>query len=309
MNYRQIIGEAWLFTQENKKMIVWYAFVPSFLGTIFGVGYIIYQFFSFKTFFEDSGSSFLTTVLHEALSIAETHKDIIIPVLIVLIIYGLMYFLLPPFIEGATIQLIARKKNQQDVRMKDGIRHGLMSFLPLFNYSLIARSFSLFSILGEAGIALRLLGWNAFETLLPIIIIILVVSLILAFFFSFTNYYLVIDDCKITEAMAKSASLVAKHWDTSIMITFLMLVIAVRIVLQIIFVLLFPMIILVVIYFIAASSLPFFGFVIGGVVGFIALILASYLGAVISVFSSSVWIFTFLKLTNAVEISAREKQE
>lgn len=308
MNYRQIIGEAWLFTQENKKMIVWYAFVPSILGTIVGVGYILYQFFSFKTFFENANSSFLSTVFQGVAGVAQANRDLILPALIALIVLAIMYFFLPPFTEGATIQLIARKKNGQEVRMRDGIRYGLMNFLPLFEYSLVVRSFSLFSLLAEAGLALRLLGWTAFETFLPVIIFVLIVSLILTFFFSFTNYYIVIDDCKVTQAMAKSATLVSKHWDTSIMITFLMLVIAVRILLQIVFVLLVPMSILVAIYFVAASSLPAAGFIMVAVVGFLALLLASYLGAVVGVFSSSVWIFTFLQLTNAPDLSAREQQ-
>ncbi len=311
MNYRQIIGEAWAFTQENKKMIVWYAFIPSILTTIVGVLYLLYQFYALKSsvLFENWSESFSVLAVKAVLNVVKDHVDSFVPLFIALAVLALMYFFLPPLSDGAMIQLIARKKNGQDIRIKDGLRYGFMSFLPLFEYSLIARSFDIVVLVFEAVFVLRNLGVGVFELLLPVVIVGLIVSLIFTLIFVFTQYYIVIDGNHIKESMAKSAVLVIKHWDTAIMVSILMIVIALRILLQIVFVLLVPVGIMIFLYFIAASSIPLAGLIIGGIITFIALIFASYMGAIVHVFTSSVWVFTFLQLTNTPETHAREKAE
>lgn len=307
MYYKQIIGEAWNFTQENKKLIVWYAFIPSFLGTLVGVVYLIYQFYAFKSspLFEDWSQSFFFLAVKAIFSTVKEHFTNFIPLFIILGILALLYFLLPPVAEGAMIQLIARKKNKQEVRTRDGFRYGFLSFLPLFNYSWVARSFNFFVILGEMAFILRNLGPSALQTLFPIFILAVFFGIIFGFLFVFTEYYIVIDDRHVKEAIAKSAVMVVKHWDIALMVSVLMFIIGIRIVLQIIFVLLVPGGVFLLIYFLAASTMPLLGLLAGGAIALVALFLASYLGAVVHVFTTSVWVFTFLELTNTPEISAR----
>lgn len=307
MNYRQIIGEAWNFTQENKKLIVWYAFIPSFLGTAVGVIYLAYQFYAFKSspLFENWSESFTVVALKAIFNAFRDHIDSAIPFIVAGIILGLMYLFMPPMTEGAMIQLIARKKGQQDVRIRDGLKYGFFYFLPLFSYSLIARTFSVVSIIGEAGFVLRNLGPETFETLLPILGIMLIVSLIFMVLFVFAEYYIVIDDTKVTEAMAKSSILVMKHWGTAFMVSLLMFFIGIRILIQIVFVLLVPVGVLMGIFYFAASALPDIGVFVGSGLGVLALFFASYLGAIIHVFTTTVWVFTFLDLTTTPEINAR----
>jgi hypothetical protein len=309
MNYRKIIGEAWYFTQENKKLIVWFAFIPSFLSTVVGVFYILYQFYAFKSspLFEDWQQSFTFVVVKEVFNLVMEHMDNLVPLFIVAGILVLLYFFLPPLMDGAMIQLIARKKNKQDVRIRDGLRYGFMSFLPLFSFYLITRTYNFFSIASDASFLIRNLGPGVFNLLLPLLILITVLSIILTLIFMFTEYYIVIDDCRVTKAMAKSAVLTVQHWDTTIFISFLMLIISIRIILQVVFVLLVPGIIFMVIFYFAASTIPFFGLIIGAVMAVAALFLASYLGAIVHVFMTSVWAFTFLDLTNEPEIDARGK--
>ena len=310
MDYKQIIGEAWNFTQENKKLIVWYAFIPSTLGTLVGVIYLIYQFFAFKSspLFEDWQQSFSFLAVKAIYSTAREHFNNLIPLFIILGILALLYFFLPPIAEGAMIQLIARKKNKQDVRTRDGFRYGFATFLPLFNYSWVARSFNFFVIFGEMAFVLRNLGPSAFQTLFPVFILAVFFSIIFGFLFVFTEYHIVIDDRHIAESMAKSAVLAVKHWDVALMVSVLMFLIGIRIILQIIFVLLVPGSVFFLIYFLAASTIPFLGLLAGGAIALVALFLASYLGAVVHVFTTSVWVFTFLELTNTPEVSARAAQ-
>jgi len=307
MNYRQIIGEAWSFTQENKKLIVWYAFIPSILGTLVGVVYLAYQFYAFKSspLFENWQESFTLVALRTIWDTLRANIDSLVPLIVGLVVLGLLYFLLPPMTEGAMIQLIARKKGGQDVRIRDGIKYGLFYFLPLLSYSLAARTFSIISIAGEAGFLLRNLGPDTFETFLPLLIILFIVSIIFTVLFVFAEYYIVIDDTKVTLAMARSSVLVFKNWGTAFMITLLMFFIGIRILIQIVFVMLVPVAVLMGIFYFAASTLPDIGLLIGGGLGIVALFFASYLGAIVHVFTTTVWVFTFLALTNTPEINAR----
>jgi hypothetical protein len=203
------------------------------------------------------------------------------------------------------VQLIARKKNGQDVRIRDGIQYGFFYFLPLFSYTLAARTFSLTSILGEGAFVLRNLGPDTFEAFLPIFIVLILISIAFMVLFVFAEYYIVIDDTKVTDSMAKSAVLVSKHWSTSIMISVLMFFIGIRIIFQIIFVLLVPIAVLMGVFYFASSTLPDIGLLIGGGIGVLALFFASYLGAIVHVFTTTVWVFAFLDLTTTPLLNAR----
>jgi hypothetical protein len=307
MNYRQIIGEAWGFTQENKKLIVGYAFVPSLLGTVVGAGYLIYQFYSFKSspLFENWSESFSTVALKEIFDILRQNIGSGVLLTVVAIILALMYFFLPPITDGAMIQLIARKKSGQDVRMRDGLKYGLNYFLPLFSYSLANRTFNIISIFWEAAFVLRNLGPDTFEALLPVLIPLIIISLLFMFMFTFSEYYIVIDDNHMGQSMAKSSVLVFKHWGKAFMVSLLMFIIGIRILLQVVFVLLVPLAVLLGFFYFAASTLPDIGIWIGGGLGIAALLFASYLGAIVHVFTTTVWVFSFLDLTTTPEINAR----
>ncbi len=307
MNYRQIIGEAWGFTQENKKLIVWYAFIPSILGTSVGVFYLVYQYFAFLSspLFENWQESFLTVALKSIFDTLRSNMGTFIPVVILGILLTLMYFFLPPITDGAMIQLIARKKGGQDVRIRDGLKYGLFYFLPLFSYSLVDRTYNITSLFWESGFVLRNLGPDTFDTLLPLLIILVVVSLIFMFLFIFSQYFIVIDERHVTESMAKSAVLVSKHPGKTFMLSLLMFVIGIRILVQIIFVVLVPLGVLTAVFYFAASTLPDIGLWIGGGLGIVALFFASYLGAIVHVFTTTVWVFGFLDLTTTPEINAR----
>jgi hypothetical protein len=203
------------------------------------------------------------------------------------------------------IQLIARKKSGQDVRMRDGLKYGLNYFLPLFSYSLANRTFNIISIFWEAAFVLRNLGPDTFEALLPVLIPLIIISLLFMFMFTFSEYYIVIDDNHMGQSMAKSSVLVFKHWGKAFMVSLLMFIIGIRILLQVVFVLLVPLAVLLGFFYFAASTLPDIGIWIGGGLGIAALLFASYLGAIVHVFTTTVWVFSFLDLTTTPEINAR----
>lgn len=311
MNYKQVIGEAWEFTQENKRLIIWYGFVPSLLTTVVGIFYMAYQFFAFKrsVLFENSKTSFLTELAHYVYDFILRNFQLTIPLIVFGVIFLILYLLLPTLCQASAVQYIARKRNGQPVGIRTSLKHGLLGFLPLFEYHLILKGFGAFSIVTEAAFVLRNLGPGPFEQLLPIFLFIFIVGITLTLFFTFADFFIIIDGKPIMSSIVESSKLVLMHWEKTFFISLLMLIIGLRIILQIIFVLLIPTLVVVIAGYIAMANLAVLGMYVGGIIGIIALLFAAYLGGIVNIFANTVWTFTFLELSNEQIVSARDVVE
>jgi len=300
--------DSWKFTQENKRLIYWFGFLPSFLSTTVGIGYIAYQFFAFKKsyLFNETDESFLTDVVNFIWNFLKTHASLSVPLIIVAIIVSVLWFLIPTLFKASAIQAIARAKNGQKSGVGTGLKYGTMVFLPLFEFHLLVKTFAPFSIIIEMGFVLRNLGPAIFQMMIPAFALIFVVSIGLFLLFTYSDLFIIIDDEKILPAMKKSVKLVILNWQQTFLITFLMLIIGVRIVIQAIFVFLIPMVIILSGAFLATLALESAVLVIAGIIGVAGLVIAAYLGGIVDIFSYTVWTFTFLELTSQAEISARE---
>lgn len=308
MHYRQIIAESWKYTQSNKRLIIWFGFLSSLFTTTVGVGYIAYQFFAFKSsyLFSKEEHSFLNQVVGFIMDFIKANLTLTVPLVIFGIIFAIFYFLYPTLAKAGAIQVIARNKNGQKAGIGTGLRHGMMSFLPLFEYHLLIKTFGFFSILIEMSFVLRNLGPVLFKILLPLFILLIIIGFLLTLLFTYTDFYIVIDNEPIFSAMKKSAKMVIMHWKYTFLISILMIIIGLRIILQVVMVFLIPALIILITGYLATVTLPVTGVIVGGVVGFIALILAAYLTGIVEIFSYTVWTYTFLAVTQEKELSARE---
>lgn len=308
MNYKQLIADSWHYTQNNKKIIFWLGFLPSLFTTTVGVGYMVYQFFAFKTsfLFSDEDHSFLYDVVEVLWTFAQDHLSWTLPIIIFAIIFGLFYMLFPTMAKAAAIQTIARSKNGQKSGVSTGFRYGIMSFLKLFEYHLLIKTFAFFSILLEMSFVIRNLGVGIFKILLPIFLLFMVIGFVLTLLFTYSDFFIVIDDDGVFNAMKKSAKLVVMHWKYTFLITILMIIIGVRIFIQAVLVFLIPSLIILITGYFVTIALQGVGIIVGGIVGIIALVLSAYLSGIVDVFAYSVWTHTFLELSSEKELSARE---
>ncbi len=309
ISYREIIRDAWSFTQNNKKLIMVYAFIPALLGTLAGILYLIYQYYAIisSPLVENWESSFTIMFVSNVLQVLRDSLSWSWPIIVAVIVIIIAYLIIPSFCEGAIIQQIARKRNKQEVRTRDGIKYGMLSFLPLFEYSWVIRTFSLVSMISWTSFVGRNLGWNVLEAFLPLAIFMAIVGAILTVIFTYSEFFIVIDGCGVIEAISKSSVLVVTHLEETLLLSILMLIISVRIIIQIIFVLLIPAVVAVIIYYVTSAAVPLLAFIAGGIIGALLLYLAAYLNSVIHVFAASVWTYTFLELTHEDYVSAREK--
>ncbi|MCC6643501.1 hypothetical protein IT411_02020 [Candidatus Peregrinibacteria bacterium] len=311
MNYRQIVAEAWQFTQDNKKIVFWYGAIPAFFTTLIGIAYIIYQYYAFVSskLFQNWHQSFLSLVFNNVLEFLRNHRGLIIPLIVVAIILAICYFFVPVICQGGLIQLIARRRNGQQVSGRKGVTFGLLSFLPLFEYKLFVQTFSLVSIFAIVATSMRNLGWTILGWIVPIFIVVLIAALIMAVFLTYTEFFIVIDGEGVFTSITKSANLVVKHLEETLLLTILMLIIGVRIIIQILFVMLIPVVAIGIVYLLTIYNLPNLGLAVGGIMGLIGVMVAAYLNGIIHTFAVAVWTFTFLNLTSEIEPHARDKTE
>ncbi len=308
MNYRNIISESWNYTQSKKKLIFWFGFIPSIFTTTVGAGYIAYQFLAFRGsyLFSDEETNFFFDI---ALLIWEFLKDHIswtVPLIIITVLFLLFYLLYPTLAKAAAIQVISRNRTgQKDAGPGTGLRHGLFSFLPLFEYHLLIKTFSFFSVLIQMSFVIRNLGPSMFQAFLPLYILIMIIGLILTLLFTYTDFFIVIDGKRVFSSIKASAKMVILNWKCTVLITILMILIGVRIIIQVIMVFLIPFLVILLTGYIAAIALPVTGVIVGALSGFLVLLLAAYLNGVVDIFSFSVWTFTFLELSKEKDFSPR----
>lgn len=309
MNYRELIAESWIFTQKNKKLIIWYGCIPAFFELVGGILFISYQYFAFvkSELFGYHGSSFLSELFGLIWTFFKSDVGRGIILLLAAGVLFLLYMSLPTLFQCAAVQYIARRKNNQNVTLGDGMKHGIFSFLPLFEYHAMVKIFAFFWLLGEAAFVLRNLGMDAFRFIGPVFLVVFLFGLLVSLLFTYTAFFIIIDNKSVMGSVGASIKLVILNWTHTFLVTVLMLIIGVRIIIQLIIVLSIPAIILFFGGYLATTMLAGIGYVVAAGLGVVALIFATYLSGIIEIFSNTVWTFTFLELTEKSEISAREE--
>ncbi|MBU1992592.1 MAG: hypothetical protein ABH856_02970 [Patescibacteria group bacterium] len=311
MNYRQLIADSWFFTQNNKRLIIWFGCVPATFEIIGGILFVGYQYFATKKseLFDYHGPSFLSEIGNFVWNFIKVDPGLGITLAVAAGIVFLLYLTLPTLFQCATIQFIARRRNKQDVTLGDGMKHGIFSFLPLIEYHAIIKIFGFFWLLTESAFILRNLGVDAFRMVGAIFLIVFLFGLLLSLLFTYTPFYIVIDRKEVMRSVVASSKLVILNLTHTFLVTILMVIIGLRIVVQLVIVLSIPAIILFFGGYLATTVLAGAGYIIGGVLGFIALLFAIYFAGIIEIFANSVWVFTFLEITEKRELSARENEQ
>lgn len=304
MNYRQTIAEAWEYTREHKRIMWWFSFIPSLLTTLVGIFYLVYQFYAFKRsrFFDNAEHSFLSEFIGQMYRFLSTHDSLWIPAVIVTAIVLLLYAFLPTICQGALINTIARHKRGEPTRVSLGLSLGLLAFLPLLEYHLLIKTFSTISLLTEAGFAARNLDAGTFNLLIPVFILVLIIGFILTLFFTYAEFYIIIDKKNILRAMISSTKLVLMSWKHTFLVAILMIIIGVRVIINIVAVLLVPLLLFVSAGLVATVTFAKLGLIIGIIMSIAALIATSYFTGIINLFANTVWTFTFLALREEKDI-------
>lgn len=308
MKYRKIISEAWDFTQNNKRLTRWYGVYPSILTLFVGSIYVLYQILAFQRseYFGGDGN-FWVDLANFLFDYFSQNQDLILPGVISTIVVLVLYFTVPVFLHGGLVEIMTRMRSGQKTRIVQGLSYGAFNFLPLFEYSLLARTFRPLSIITFALMIVRNWGFAPFNFFLPILIILLVIGFGLTVLFTYTEYFIIIDKKGVLNSISSSCALVIKNWQHTLLILLLMVIIVIRVLLNIIIVLLVPFALTGSFAYLATITLPWIGFLVAAIVTFFLLALSAHLAGTLYVFATSVWIISFLELTGEEELNPRQQ--
>ncbi|KKP36660.1 hypothetical protein A2483_03215 [Candidatus Peregrinibacteria bacterium RIFOXYC2_FULL_33_13] len=310
MEHKKLIAESWKLTLENKKLILWYAFFPAILTTLIGIIYLTYQIIATwksQLFSEQHNESILYKIFKTIFDLFQDNPGTGFVLIIISIVIILLYLFVPTLTQGALISLTARISNNQKVRLIDGVSYGFLSFLRLFEYHLLIKSFGILTVFTELAFIGRNFGWLWVKLLSIPMILFGIFSFVILLMFTYAEYFIVIDEEGVFPAIGKSTKLVIKHWPETFLIGILMIIITIRVLVNALLVLLIPTLIILPTGYFASIALGKLGLIIGITLGVIGLLLASYFAAIVEVFSKFVWVKTFLHLTTKPELTARDE--
>lgn len=295
MKSSEVIRIAWQITNSTKGLL-WFGVIPAIFSTLVGIGYIAYQFLAFQVspFFGDKHFDF-TRIESLVLGFAGQHHGISIFVIVLSIIVGILYFLLPPFCEGGIIGLVsAIWKEKEDVRPGDGMAIGAQNFLKMFEFRLAVGAFSFLEFLTIVSMTVRKLGFTPW--LLTLLSFLFVASFIMSFLFIYTPNFVVLEKRSLISAFGGSAKLVVSNLRKTFLMWLLILLISIRVVINVVLVFLIPLLVAFVTNFFVSTIALTIGIVLAFFVGFLVILLAAYLAGILHVFTVTAWTLTFLNL-------------
>lgn len=299
---KKTLAEAWKITQQNKRHLFWYGFLPSFFAMGVGAVVIYIQAILLKN------SSFFVADKEKTMSVLDVVKPVWewimspeVPTqiaIITMIAVFLLAYMLPVFCEGAII-LMTKNRNAED-EMGSGFGKGMSCFLPMFEFSLMQNTIKPYSMFLEFLFIARILGKQSIPFLKPLFFIIVILGSIALFFFTFVAQFIALKKQTMGDATLSSLKFVARFFSETMKVLVLFIFIELRTIFNVLVIFLIPFVIFSMGGIIAEGI---FGIIAQVVVGGIILSLAASISGVLFVYKNVAWTLVFLKLQ---EIQARE---
>lgn len=303
MNVRDIVRKAWQITQVHLKKLFWYGFTPSFFTVVVSSVYLTYQYNAFKhssLFGTELAPGEYAGLAAKVWELASSHSGVSIFLIILSVLIFIGYMLTPPTFRGTLICALMRIKNYESI---DGsFEVGVRRFFPMFEFGLLMGSFSVTTLFTESSFVARWWGLNILFLVLPFLLFVAAAGLVVSFLFTYTEFFIVLQNRGITKSIMESTILVIANLRKTFLVFVLMLLIGVRIILNVVLVLLIPMLLAIVMTYFATTYFSVIGIILVGLVALAVLIVSSYLFGLFHIFATAVWVLTFCELTEKKEV-------
>lgn len=302
MTQQEIFRKAWSIARLGKyKKILWFGFIPAFLTTV--VSSLVYSFRGYQYWVElFEGRS----ILEVASNFSSTFFGFLggqplltFVLLVCILLFALCYMMLPIFLHGGLIKLTEQAIKGESIRLRNGLIYSSEHFLKLFENDAITYPFRLSLIF--------MVFWavNTFAPpFLPFILLPLacwlVVSLIITILLLFTDYYIVLRGEGIFPSFMSSMRTVFLNLEEVVHMVFLMILIALRVLLNTVISLGLPVVVLYIFSSFTSPLLSWLAWPTAVFIGLIALTFLSYINAIFSVFLTAAWTLTFMKYTDTL---------
>lgn len=302
MKYREIIQLAWDITTKEKAALFPFGFIPSVFATVVGCIYIAYQVIAFSksSIFEHSASSSSYFELLSPLwQFMKLHPSWAVLIVLIVFAVAVMYLLVPILCGGGLIHLINRKLNGKE--LSGGFQRGLETFFPLFEFATITSPFSFFTFFTEITFVMRNFDISSWAIALPVMTSIFMVGIFLSLLFVFAEQSIVLKEDNVIQAMMNSVFLVLANVKDTLFLGVTLLLIALRVILNILIILIIPVVFISLVTFMASVALKWLGIILSVIIGVILILLSAYLMAGFHIFSYAVWTISFIYFCKVAE--------
>lgn len=291
MTPREIIAEAWAITRREPSLRRW-GYFSSFFETLFALKLICYQaYFAYSYFVSGKSVGFFDDFIWLYDNVAGwVFYTIIITFCVLLVIE----WFVPHLATGAIIGLSAKAHNHE--KMQGGLVLALYNFFPIFTIHEFLILGGLPMVITICSVILRYIPGQVKWLMVGLVVLFWILSNVLKFLFSFAQPSVVVEKTGIFIAMGQSFKLVVSYLSQVMFLLLLLVVISVRIFLNTLIILVVPGIVFGITLLLGTFLSAALTWIIGSIVGFALVLIASYFFGYLHVFRDAVWTITFLEL-------------
>ncbi len=272
---------------KNDSKIKKYYFVPGLLSIILLSVILVYQ-------------SIYTYVIilwkrREALQLILDffHSTYIIELIIAAVIFMLIYIIAMPILEWGLIKYIHDRDVKWNASFGDSIGFWVYRFYPLFEFSNIFNQFQFINILNWYLFALRFIGLEYVKYISYVFIVIYLFSIVMNTIIAYAKYEIVLWDKWMFPAIWASSKIALINIRTTIKLYFLMFIVNIKVILNFIIFLCFPVLFVLAFSLITSQIFLTIAIIILAVIFLMIIVLLGYITAVLEVFTTAIWYFAF----------------
>lgn len=289
-----IIIPAWEIVKNDWKIKKFY-FLPWLLSIMFLTFLLVYQVvYTYVEVFWKTEEAFV-------IMLNFFHSDYIVHVSIFAFIFLVIYFILTPIFEWGLIRYIHNKDSLKEYSYSEIFWSWMYRFFPLFEYNNIFSEFKFISILNGYLFSIRFIWIDYINTISIIFLIILFISIIINSLFAYSKYEIVLWNKKTFEAAWSSSKIAILNMWITIKIYFLMFLFNIRVIINFIIFLTFPLAFIAILWLITSTLFQAIALVILSLLFLFFIIILWYLTAVLDVFKAAVWYYAYIHWKKILE--------
>ena len=282
-----ILAPAWEIIKNDIKIKKFY-FLPGLLSIIFLTILLVYQsIYTYVKVFDKKHEVFLIILKF-------FESDYVIEVVVYTIVFFILYVFILPVFEWLLIKYIDNKNKWTSIWISDSIWLWLYKFLPLFEYNNIFSEFKLISILNGFLFSIRFIWIAYIKQLILIFFVLFLFSIVINILFAYTKYEIVLWNKKAFEAIWSSSKIATLNLKNTIKLYFVMFLLNIRVIINFLIFLSFPIIAVSLIWFITSKIFLTITLFVLEVIFIILILILWYLTAVLDVFKTAIWYFAYI---------------
>ena len=283
-----IILPAWKLIKDDNKVKKMY-FLPWTLSIIFLSALLAYQSIYTYTILADKKEETLEKILNFV------HSTYIVEFVIFAIIFIILYVLIIPIFEWALIKYIEKKDKLWNAEISEALSIWLYKFLPIFKYDNLFSEFKFLSIVNWYLFILRFFEFNYTIVINYIFLALFLFSVIINILFAYSKFIIILENEKIFSSIWKSTKLAFINFRNTFKLYFLMFILNIRVVFNFIVFLLFPILIVTVIWFVTTQIIKTLALTIILLLFIWFILFLGYLTWVLEALKTAIWYYAYKK--------------